>query len=371
MNAGEILASRLAPHFRNLPLVSPAILKPIQDLRPILERPLAQITFFGAFKAGKSTLLNAVIGWPLLPSRTNRATGVITKVGYGSELAASLISQNKPPQSIFFDDLAAYILLDTTTGTSKAPVNVEAVEISLPLPLLKNRCILVDTPGLMDDATLTARTFTELEISDFCVMVLSADKLVSQIEKEAASRANNLLAGNIVFVVNRLDLVDEDDREEVLEWANTAFQNLGNPSVGQPRIFATEAKTTLEARKKGQATTVESGLAAFERYLVMLLDSDAGQKLIINARLRLLSRRLNDVTAKLESELEERLTRLLSAMQAEALIYLTKVEALLTDYATRNRPTQPVTFPEVATLRQTEQDYNQALTWCKDFQKAL
>jgi hypothetical protein len=279
-------------------------LEGITRFRAVLQRLEAQITFFGAFKAGKSTLLNAILGWSVLPSRTNRATGVVTKLGYGEQIAAHIVRHSGKQEPIFFDDLPRYILLDLSSTTASAPADIAEVHIRIPFDFLKGRGVLVDSPGLMDNQGLTERTVRELENTDLAVMVLSADKLVSQVERQMAQHANLILGGNLVFIINRLDLIDDEEREDVIAWATSAFDGLGNRLVGQPRIFATEAKATLEARKRA-GHNGETGLLEFEKWLAEVLDSPQGNRMRLVARLGLLQQHLARTRDLLESGLAE------------------------------------------------------------------
>src|SRR5690349_19608628 len=53
-----------------------------------------RFVFFGVFKAGKSTLLNALIGSDLLPARTLRATGLVTEIVHHATPQARLLEVN-------------------------------------------------------------------------------------------------------------------------------------------------------------------------------------------------------------------------------------------------------------------------------------
>lgn len=302
-NAG---LQRLQPYF-DVSLVSAsqdlrAVLQPIVDFKQILWRDDRQVTFFGAFKAGKSTLLNTIVGAPLLPARANRATGAITKIRYGAEPSASIMrrtSDGEPREEVVhFDDVARYILLDLSETRSHAPLVVDEVLISVPLSFLQSRCTLVDTPGLLDDEALSERGFQELERSDLAVMILSADKILSGHERDAAGAAADLLNGNLVFIVNRLNLVDQEDREEVLAWAELALQGLGNAIVGRPRIFATGTKGPAEGKQRPAV----DGLSQFERWLEGLLNSPAGDTMAVLSRLGILEHRLTGAAAALERQ---------------------------------------------------------------------
>ncbi|PSB50486.1 hypothetical protein C7B67_14245 [filamentous cyanobacterium Phorm 6] len=299
------------------------LLQPILELQHNLRCKEKQITFFGAFKAGKSTLLNAIIGSEMLPSRVNRATGVVTKIGYASQPSASVTSHTSEgkiiKKPIPFDDLAEYILLDLSSGISKPPEGVEEVVLHIPLPLLQHNCILADTPGSMDTQALTERAYQEIEKSDLAVMVLSADKLLSETEKDTAGRVNELLNGNIVFIINRIGLVDTEEREEVLAWAKTTLKGLGNSLVGQPHIFVTDAKTSLQEKTNHAVqTTGISSLLKFEQWLEGALSTPIGEKIAFLSRLGILERHLSNAQILFQNQLAEAQTTVKNLTQAEA-----------------------------------------------------
>lgn len=311
---------------KNAPIEVQTVLQPISNFQQIIKRQDKQITFFGVFKAGKSTLLNAIIGRDILPSRVNRATGTITKIRYASQVSASIITQDSESnfleKPIFFDDLSDYILLDVSSSISKAPEGIKEVFVQIPLPLIEHNCILVDSPGLMDNPVLTERSYQEIEKSDLAVMVLRADKLLSEVEREAAERLHELLNGNIVFIVNHLGLVDESEQEEILDWVNTSLGRLGNSFVGQPCIFTTDAKAALERKNNGTRHTVYSrGLLKFEQWLEGLLKTPTGQKVAVLSRLGVLESYLWEAQAYFQSQFIQKqvLVKDLEKAETEAL----------------------------------------------------
>lgn len=287
-----------------------AALQPLISMREVLWRKEAQITFFGGFKAGKSTLLNAIMGWSLLPARANRATGVITRVYYAPQASAS-VARRVPDgttleEPILLDEIGRYVFLDLSGAVARAPTDVDEVVIHLPLALLKHGCILADTPGLMDTQALTERCYRELERSDLAVMVLSAVKLLADEERAAAQRAQELLQGNLVFIVNRLDMIDAEDKDDLLAWARTSLEGHGNTLIGCPAVFATEARGALEARKVGQPhDDAVAGLRAFEQWLEALLNSPVLEKMAARSRLSSLQYALARVRTALQTSLDE------------------------------------------------------------------
>jgi len=295
-----------------------ALLAQIKAARQLLWRTQKQITFFGVFKAGKSTLLNGLLWQKILPSRTNRATGVVTRISYADRASVSVIRPHLPTfhrESVQLQNLEQYILLDVSGKTAKAPEQIESVEIELPLSLLQNNCSLVDTPGLLDNPALTERTYQELERSDLAVLVLSAEKLLSQAERDAAKKVHEQLNGNIVFIVNRIGAIDPEEREEVVKWAKTSLAGLGNRWVGKPQIFAIDAKEALSARISGLVDRTNEHLQellAFESWLQNLFNSPAGERVVLLSRLGILNSHLQQAHGYFQIKLAQ--------MQAEVII---------------------------------------------------
>jgi|GEM_PF-2091265 len=280
-----------------------ALLENLKKLRQLLKRERKQVTVFGVFKSGKSTFLNALIGNQILPSRTNRATGVITRINHGAELAAELILKDgNNTQVIDWKKLNQYILLDVSQTEAKAPDNIDSVEIKLPFPLLKNNCCLIDTPGLLDNLALTERTYQEIEESDIAILILRADKLLSQSERDTIEKINTLLNGNILFVVNRLGLIEPEEQEDVLKWVKKSLQSMGNRFVGSPKVFAIDALAILNS----QATEKYlEGFNNFKYSLQYLLHSPVNERVVTLSRLGILNNSLEKAGHYFQIRLEQ------------------------------------------------------------------
>ena len=292
------------------------IVKAILRHRKTLMRKQIYITFFGTFKAGKSTLINAILADRILPSRANRATGVITRVAYCSQKTAYITKKGtqKKFSQVPYDDVAKYILLDTSQGNSVIPENVESVVLGIPKPILKRDRVIIDTPGIRDTPELTNITFKELAKADLAVMVLKAGQILSEDEKSMALSVNSLLRGNVVFIINRFDEIDEEEesKADVFKWAVSDLQKLklGNPIVGKPRVYATEAKKILESRLKTGSKAL-NGITKFENWLDETLASPEVCKILITSRLGV----IENLLKKFSNELEKSLSALRSKIQ--------------------------------------------------------
>jgi hypothetical protein len=165
-----------------------------------------------------------------------------------------------------------------------------------PLPILKNGVVLLDTPGLDDDPLRTARTLSSLPDADAVIVVLSATRFLTDLERRTLRR-DLLPLGltNLFFPVTMVDLLDaiSDDPERDLasmhERARAALGPLcmdGDRSRFEERFFPLDARGALQARwdrKAGAAREPsdqdrfeQSGVAAFEASLERFLVSERG-----------------------------------------------------------------------------------------------
>lgn len=303
-----------------------AVLQPLIAFRQVLWRDEVQVTFIGTFKSGKSTLLNALLSAAILPTRVLRATGHVTRMSF-APVPSARVTVAQPDgtthtQAIAFDERAQHILLalDDPHPPTAPPAaasepaggnrgNTEVL-LGIPLSLLEQGCLLVDTPGLMDDYALTARSEQELLRTDLAILVVSAYQLLSSREKEVARNAQRLLHGNIVVVINQMDTIAAADQADVLARATMVLQGIGNDLVGQPRIFPTVA-----------VPEGENGVEEFAHWLTHLLQDAPRAELMLRARLGILSRLLARASEVIASRLREAQETTRQAQAAAAAVY--------------------------------------------------
>jgi hypothetical protein len=121
----------------------------VAEIRTRLEGPL-QVAIAGRVKAGKSTLLNALVGERLAPTDAGECTRIVSwyRRGQGYDVGARLKSGERRQLSFNRDGGA----LDVQLG-SLSPTDVESIDVQWPSSQL-DRLTLIDTPGLasLDDA---------------------------------------------------------------------------------------------------------------------------------------------------------------------------------------------------------------------------
>jgi len=113
------------------------------DLENRLQEPL-RVAIAGIVKAGKSTLLNALLGEQIAPTDAGECTRVVTWYRYGDTPSITLRLHDAPPRRMPIRRLDGKLVLDLG---GLAPTDVERIDISWPISALKD-VLLIDTPGI-------------------------------------------------------------------------------------------------------------------------------------------------------------------------------------------------------------------------------
>jgi len=172
---------------------------------------LFYVACVGQFKRGKSTLLNALVGEPVLPVGVVPVTAVVTVVRHGERRSARVRFAAGGWQEIATGDLTQYVTEEQNPENRKG---VAAVEVFVPSELLASGMCLVDTPGIGSvfvGNTEATRAF--VPHVDAALVVLGADPPISADEltlvQEIAKQCSDVL-----FVLNKADkLTDVELRE--------------------------------------------------------------------------------------------------------------------------------------------------------------
>jgi small GTP-binding protein len=199
------------------------------------------LVIVGEFNAGKSAVINALMGERYLIEGVVPTTSQLHLLRYGPQVTKSV-------------DERGVILL------------------SLPVEWLQE-VNLVDTPGT-NAVIRQHEAITEHFVprSDLVLFVTSADRPFSESERAFLERIRNW-GKKIIVIVNKFDLLQTDDeRQQVLDFVSTNGREL----LGvDPQIFPVSARLALRAKENGQSSAdwESSRFEALERYILHTLDS--------------------------------------------------------------------------------------------------
>jgi len=239
------------------------------DRIPRLDEERFHLVVLGEFNHGKTTFVNALLGAPVLPTGVTPTTAVIHHVVHGETPHAKAVGANAER------DVPVEQVADYEVGGKAAEEEVRYLQVDYPAAILEGGVVLVDTPGVNDlNSTRAEITYSYLPKADAILFLLDAGQILK--ESERAFIANKLLAQSrdkVIFVINKIDLLDEEEREEALAYARGHLARL----VDEPRVYAVSAEKALEGDLDG------SGLAALTGELRTYLTEERGRVLLDNA----------------------------------------------------------------------------------------
>lgn len=168
--------------------------------RPILPEDPFVISFVGRFKTGKSSLLNALLGEEILPTKATTATSIVTRIFRGEKTQAWFREKGqKKPVTL---EKAKDIILNYHASDPESPGEII---LELPLPWLRHDVELRDTPGMDDSAQnglLERIAMNALNDTDLCVCVFDASAMISAKERERTRSIHERMGGSVLYAVN-------------------------------------------------------------------------------------------------------------------------------------------------------------------------
>ena len=204
-----------------------------------LENKKITIAVIGQFKRGKTTLINTILGRPVLPVGIVPITAAITRIEYAEpeetaedaagEAArdagdiATVYFRNGLCEQVPAADLHMYISEQENHDNER---DVAEVELLTEAEFLKDGLTLVDTPGVGSVHENNSKSAVDFaKESDGVVFMLSVDSPLNQIEVDFLRKVRRF-AGKFYFAVNKIDRVDEEELEEYLEYCTALIRNI-------------------------------------------------------------------------------------------------------------------------------------------------
>ncbi len=236
------------------------------------------LVILGAFKRGKSTLINALLGEPILPTAIVPLTSVVTILAYGEQLNIEVLFHNGARRQISPTELVDYI---TEKGNPRNQKGVREVDIAYPSEYLKDGVRIIDTPGVGSVYSHnTEVAYNYLPQVDAAVFVVTVDPPLSAAEQEFLKDIREYVH-KLFFVLNKIDYVEAPERQEALEFTAQVLQaNLGTENLA---IFPLSAKWALDGKTDGHPELLEASLLPqFEDHLRRFLYKEKGRVLLIS-----------------------------------------------------------------------------------------
>jgi hypothetical protein len=191
-----------------------------RSLREQLQHGRLNVLIAGQFKRGKSSLVNALVGAPILPVGVLPVTGVVASVRYAERPGARVLFSAGEERDIDAADVAKYV---SEKENPRNELGVAQVQIGWPSALLKNIAIF-DTPGVgSTNAWNTAQAREALPNADAAILVMGPEPPIGA-EELAFAREVAASSERLFVVLNKADLAGER-LPEVLDFTRRALRD--------------------------------------------------------------------------------------------------------------------------------------------------
>lgn len=216
---------------------------------------LLEVNVVATMSAGKSTLINALLGRKLMPSKQGACTATITKIQDDNDdtFKATAVDANKTEiEHYSVLDYKTMIALNQNSAVSEVQVQgnipfVTSDEVSL---------VLIDTPG-PDNARdkrhglVTAKALDQSS-KMLVLFVMNGGKLHDEAQDAFLRKiAKSMSVGGkqskerFLFVINKMDAYDEEDDDIANETIPDTIKYLEDMGIETPNIFPAAAEPAL------------------------------------------------------------------------------------------------------------------------------
>ncbi len=192
----------------------------VDELVRRLDGRALRVLVAGEAKRGKSTLVNALLGWDLLPTGVVPLTAVATTVRYGPVERLTVRFADGTTRRFPIECLPGLV---TEQGNPANVRGVAEVTLTAAVALLAGGAELVDTPGVGSvHAHNTAQATAALDRMDAAIFVLSADPPISASERALLRRLRSQ-AVRVFCVLNKTDRLTGAELAEAAAFTRTVL----------------------------------------------------------------------------------------------------------------------------------------------------
>ncbi|EAH8152387.1 ATP-binding protein [Campylobacter lari] len=210
----------------------------LKDLESIIAsyKKAINIAIIGQFSSGKSTLLNLILQKECLPTGVVPVTFKPTFLRYAREYFLRVEYEDGSDEIVDINELAKF------SDQRNKLKETKSLHLFAPIELLKD-ITLIDTPGLNANDIDTLTTFKELSFMHSAIWLSLIDNAGKKSEENAIRANAKLLERGGICVLNQKDKLNQDELENVLNYAHLVFDKYFEKIIA---ISCKEAKYDLQ-----------------------------------------------------------------------------------------------------------------------------
>ncbi len=296
--------------FQQRQIVSDRFLRECDRVFKKVNSQVFRVAVVGEFSKGKSTLLNALLGEKVQPTRAIPCSGTISVLKYGEKKRVICRYKDGTESEIPLSEYQSKASLSKSAAISNRTdefldSNLQEIIFETPdLELCRNGVEILDSPGLNEHPERTAITYKIIREADAIVFLTHAQMAFTNTERTVIREIKAKLspkrpASNLFAIVNCMDLIDEEDDREDLRLRAEHFLLGENAIAANRQIYYLSAKEALKARLDNRSNSYLDEFNRFTEALETFLTRDRG--LVFMERL---SREIQDRVADSFDEID-------------------------------------------------------------------
>ncbi len=210
-----------------------------------LRRGNVNVVVVGSFKRGKSSLLNALIGRPVLPMGVVPVTALVTLIRCGEPEDAHVHFTDGHIEHIGMDEISRFV---SETENPENRLGVERVDLRLSGITASSRIVLADTPGsgsVFRHNTETLKAW--FGNIDAAIFVVSSDPPIGEEDSHLLAEVAET-AGEILVVLNKVDRLRPEEIDESAAYTVRAVKEILGREVP---LIPCSARRGLEEGREG------------------------------------------------------------------------------------------------------------------------